>query len=334
MIPGTDTSFSAVQAIVYRTYGSPDVLRCEEIEQPIPAADEVLIEVHAASVNPFDWHFMRGEPYLFRLMIGLGKPKSPRLGADVAGTVVAVGRDVTRLKTGDEVFGACRGSFAEYACAPVSRLAVKPERVTFEQAASVPIAALTALQGLRDKGHVRPGNDVLVNGAAGGVGTFAVQIAKSFGARVTGVCSARNLELVRGIGADDAIDYAREDLARRAERYDVVLDLVGNHSLRAWRRVLKPSGTCVGAAGTTDPWMIGPLVGMMAAPVLSLFGSRKLVSLLASINPGDLALVGEFVASGKVTPVIDRRYALRQVPEAIRYLEAGHARGKVIIVRG
>ena len=323
-----------MQAIVYRTYGAPDVLRCEEIEKPIPAADEVLIEVHAASVNPLDWHFMRGEPYLFRLMTGLGQPKSPRLGADVAGTVAAVGRDVTQLRTGDEVFGACRGSFAEYACAPVSRLAVKPDHVTFEQAASVPIAALTALQALRDKGHVRSGHDVLVNGAAGGVGTFAVQIAKSFGARVTGVCSARNLGLVRGIGADDAIDYAREDLTRRAERYDVVLDLVGNRSLRAWRRVLKPNGTYVGAAGTTDPWMIGPLVQMMAAPVLSLFGSRRFVSLLAITDADDLALVGEPVASGKVTPVIDRRYALREVPEAIRYLEAGHARGKVIIVRG
>ncbi len=323
-----------MQAIVYRTYGSPDVLRCEEIEQPIPAADEVLIEVHAASVNPFDWHFMRGEPYLFRLMTGLGKPKNPRLGADVAGTVAAVGRDVTRLRAGDQVFGACRGSFAEYACAPVSRLAVKPENVTFEQAASVPIAALTALQALRDKGHVRSGHHVLVNGAAGGVGTFGVQIAKSFGARITGVCSARNLELVRGIGADDVIDYAREDLATRAERYDIVLDLVGNRSLRAWRGVLNPNGIYVGAAGTTDPWMIGPLVRMMAAPLLSLFGSRKLVSLLASINTDDLALVGALLASGKVTPVIDRRYALSEVPEAIRYLEAGHARGKVIIVRG
>ncbi|TAM52983.1 MAG: NAD(P)-dependent alcohol dehydrogenase [Acidobacteria bacterium] len=323
-----------MQAIVYRTYGSPDVLRCEEIERPVPASDEVLIRVHAASVNPFDWHFMRGEPYLFRLMTGLGKPKNPRLGADVAGTVEAVGKDVTRLRAGDEVFGAGRGSFAEYVCAPVSRLAVKPERVSFEQAAAVPIAALTALQALRDKGHVRSGHAVLVNGAAGGVGTFAVQIAKAFGARVTGVCSTRNLELVRGIGADDVIDYAREDLTTRAERYDIVLDLVGNRSLRAWRRVLKPNGTYVGAAGTTDPWMIGPLVQMMAAPVLSLFGSRKLVSLLASINTDDLALVVDLVASGKVTPVIDRRYPLREVPEAIRYLEAGHARGKVIIVRG
>jgi NADPH:quinone reductase-like Zn-dependent oxidoreductase len=323
-----------VQAIVYRQYGSPDVLHCEEVEQPIPADDEVLIKVYAASVNPFDWHFMRGEPYLLRLMAGLGKPKNPRLGADVAGTVEAVGKGVTQLGAGDEVFGTCRGSFAEYACTSVSRLAIKPENVTFEQAASVPVAALTALQSLRDKGHITSGHKVLVNGAAGGVGTFGVQIAKSFGAQVTGVCSARNVELIRGIGADDVIDYAREDLTESGERYDLVLDLVGNHSLRAWRRVLNPNGIYVGAGGTTDPWMIRPLVQMTGAPVLSLFGSRKLVSVLARINTKDLAVVGDLVASGKVTPVIDRRYTLSEVPEAIRYLEEGHARGKVIIRRG
>ena len=323
-----------MQAIVSRTYGSPDVLRCEDVERPIPADDEVLISVQAASVNPYDWHFMRGEPYLFRLVAGLGRPKSQRLGADVAGTVEAVGKDVARFAVGDEVFGAGRGSFAELACAPAARLAIKPESVTFEQAAALPIAALTALQALRDKGHVRSGHEVLVNGAAGGVGTFAVQIATSFGARVTGVCSARNVELVRGIGADEVVDYTREDFTKRAERYDVVLDLVGNRSLRACWGVLSPGGIYVGAAGTADPWMIRPLARMAAAPVLSLVGSRKLVSVLARITAEDLALVGDLVASEKLRPVIDRRYSLSEVPDAIRYLEEGHARGKVIIRRG
>ena len=232
------------------------------------------------------------------------------------------------------MFGTGRGSFAELVCASSSRLAIKPANVTFEQAAALPIAALTALQALRDKGRVRPGHKVLVNGAAGGVGPFGVQIAKSFGAHVTGVCSARNVELVRGIGADEVVDYTREDFTKRGERYDVVLDLVGNRSLRAWRAVLSPAGIYVGAAGTADPWMIRPLAQMAAAPVLSLFGSRKLVSVLARISAEDLALVGDLVASGKVTPVIDRRYELSEVPDAIRYLEEGHARGKVIIRRG
>ncbi len=327
-----------MKAILYRDYGPPDALRCEEIASPAPADDEVLIETRAASVNPYDWHFMRGEPYPLRLAAGLRRPKDGRLGADVAGQVKAVGRDITRFKPGDAVFGTCKGAFAEYACAPESRLAIKPEKVTFEQAASAPIAALTALQALRDKGKVQPGHQVLINGAAGGVGTFAVQIAKWFGADVTGVCSTRNVEMVRSIGAGRVIDYTRDDFTAAAPRYDILLDLVGNHSLSACRRVLNPKGIYVGAGGTTDPWAVGVVAGMIAAAVLSSFGGwsggRKMVTILAKISPEDLTLIGGLIEAGKVTPVIDRRYGLSELPEAMRYLELGHARGKVVIHLG
>ncbi len=227
-----------MKAIVYHNYGSPDVLRCEEIEKPTAGDDEVLIKVRAASLNPADWHFMTGMPYLIRMQAGLRRPKDPRLGIDVAGEVEAAGRNVTRFKPGDEVFGSCRGAFAEYACTSQSRLAMKPDNITFEQAASVPVAALTALQGLRDKGQIQPGQRILVNGAAGGVGTFAVQIGKWYGAEVTGVCSTRNVEMVRAIGADHVIDYTREDFTKSGQRYDIFLDCIGNHSLSACRRVL------------------------------------------------------------------------------------------------
>jgi len=320
-----------MKAIVRHRYGPPEALRLEEVEKPVPTDDEVLIKVHAASVNPYDWHFMRGEPYMLRLMAGLAAPKSPRLGADVAGEVEAVGKNVTQLKPGDAVFGTCPGSFAEYACAQATRLAIKPENVTFELVASIGIAALTALQALRDKGHVQPGHEVLINGAAGGVGTFAVQIAKYFGADVTAVCSTRNLEMVRAIGADRVVDYTREDFANRSERYDVLLDLIGNHALSAFGRALKPKGIYVGAGGTTDKWMIGPLISMMTTPLRSAFGNRKFVSVLARINTKDLELIGELIANARLTPVIDRRYPLNEVPAAIRYLEEGHARGKVVI---
>jgi NADPH:quinone reductase-like Zn-dependent oxidoreductase len=323
-----------MRAIIYRRYGPPDVLQMEEREKPVPGDDEVLIKVRAASVNPYDWHFMRGEPYPLRLMAGVRQPKNPRLGADVAGEVEAVGKNITRLKPGDAVFGTCRGSFAEYSCGPESRLAVKPVNVTFEQAASVGIAAMTALQGLRDKGHIQPGHKVLINGAAGGVGTFAVQIAKSFGADVTGVCSMRNVEMVRSIGADHVVDYTRENFTKSSERYDIILDCVGNHSLSACRRVLSQEGIYVAAGGKAGRWMVGPLVGMITSHVLSWFGSRKFLSLLANINQDDLALVGELIAAGKVTPVIDRSYTLTEVPLAIGYLEEGHARGKVVISLG
>jgi NADPH:quinone reductase-like Zn-dependent oxidoreductase len=320
-----------MRAIVYRRYGPPDVLQCEEVEKPTVGDNQVLIKVRAASVNPYDWHFMRGEPYLLRLMAGPRKPRDTRLGVDVAGEVEAVGTNVTRFKPGDQVFGMGRGAFAEYACAAESALVMKPENVTFEQAASAGIAALTALQGLRDKGRVQPGQKVLVNGAAGGVGTYAVQIAKALGAGVTGVCSSRNVETVRSIGADRVIDYTREDFTRNGQRHDVLLDCVGNHSLAACRRVLNARGIYVGAGGRAGRWMIGPLVRSITAPALSLFGSRKFVSLLAKSSNEDLTFVQKLMQSGKVTPVIDRRYMLSEVPEAIRYLEEGHARGKVVI---
>ena len=323
-----------MRAFIYRRYGPPDVLQLEETERPTPADDEVLIKVRAASVNPYDWHFMRGEPYPLRLMAGVRQPKNPRLGADVAGEVEAIGKNIARLKPGDAVFGTCHGSFAEYACGSESRLAIKPGNVTFEQAASIGIAALTALQALRDKGRVRAGYKVLVNGAAGGVGTFAVQIAKSLGAEVTGVCSTRNVEMVRSIGAYHVVDYTREDFTKSRERYDIILDCVGNHSLSAYRQVLSPKGIHVAAGGKADQWMVGVLASMITSRVLSWFGSRKFLSLLANINQDDLALVGDLIATGKVMPVIDRCYGLSEVPEAIRHLEEGHARGKVVISLG
>jgi NADPH:quinone reductase-like Zn-dependent oxidoreductase len=323
-----------MRAVLYRRYGPTDVLALEEIEKPLPSEDEVLIKVRAASVNPYDWHFMRGEPYPLRLMAGLRRPKNSRLGADVAGEVEAVGKNIARLKPGDAVFGMCQGSFAEYACGSEPRLAIKPGNVTFEQAASVGIAALTALQALRDKGNIQPGYQVLVNGAAGGVGTFGVQIAKSFGAEVTGVCSTRNVEMVRSIGADHVVDYTREDFTKGREHHDIILDCVGNHSLAAYRQVLSPKGIYVAAGGKADRWMVGVLVSMIALRVLSWFGSRKFVSLLANINKDDLALVGDLIANGRVMPVIDRRYGLSEVSKAIGYLEEGHARGKVVINLG
>ena len=321
-----------MKAIVYHDYGSPDVLKCEEIDKPTPGDSEVLIRVRAASVNPADWHYMRGTPYFVRLQAGLRRPKATRLGVDGAGQVETVGRNVTQLKPGDGVFGACRGAFAEYACAAESALVMKPDNVTFEQAASVPIAAVTALQGLRDKGRIQPGQKVLINGAAGGVGTFAVQIAKSFGAEVTGVCSTRNVDRVRSIGADQVIDYTQEDFTKTGQRYDIILDAVGNHSLLACRRALNPKGIYVAVGGPSGPWMIGPLARAITAPVLSRLVSQNLVMLLARLSKeGDLAILRDLMAAGKLIPVIDRTYPLSEVPEAIRYLEEAHARGKVVI---
>ncbi len=321
-----------MQAAIYTRYGPPDVVQVTEVEKPVPKDDEVLIKVRAASVNPLDWHFLRGLPYLVRLMAGLGKPKDTRLGVDVAGQVQAVGKNVTRFKPGDEVFGSCHGAFAEYACTSQPGLFAKPDNVTFEQAASVPVAAYTALQGLRDAGRIQPGQKVLINGAAGGVGTFAVQIAKSFGTDVTGVCSTRNVEMVRSIGADRVIDYTQEDFTKSGQHYDLFFDAVGNHSLFASRRVLNPKGIYVPAGGSTDRWMIGPLARALTSLVLSWFVSQKLVIFfLAKPSQADLGIMHDLMKSGKVTPVIDRRYKLSEVPEAIRYLEQGHARGKVVI---
>ncbi len=319
-----------MKAIVYHRYGSPDVLRCEEVAQPAVGDDDVLVRVRAASVNPLDWYSMRGTPYLFRLGTGLRKPKETRLGADVAGRVEAVGRNVTQLKVGDEVFGACRGALAEYVCAAESALVVKPPSMTFEQAAAVPMAALTALQSLRDRGRVRPGQTVLVNGAAGGVGTFAVQIAKALGAEVTGVCSTRNVDLVRSIGADRVVDYRREDFTKTGRRYDVILDCIGNHSLSACRRALEPKGIYVVIGGSGGPW-VGPLLRLLKTLLVSPFVSQKLVVSMARRNKEDLTFLRDLIAAGKVTPVLDKSYGLREAPEAIRYLEEGHARGKVVV---
>ncbi len=321
-----------MKAIVYRNYGSPDVLKCEEIEKPTPGNDEVLIRVRAASLNPLDHHLMKGGPYIVRILLGLLGPKIKRPGRDVAGQVEAVGRNVTQFKPSDEVFGTCRGALAEYVCTSESAVVMKPDNVTFEQAASVPVAALTALQSLRDKGQIQRGQKVLVNGAAGGVGTFAVQIAKWFGANVTGVCSTRNVEMVRSIGADRVIDYTQEDFTRSGQRYDLIFDLVGNHSFSACRRVLNPKGLFI-AAGVLG--LGGSMTGLLAFSitglVLSGFVSQKFVMFIARLSKEDLSIMGELMATGKVTPVIDRRYRLSEVPEAIRYLEEGHARGKIVI---
>jgi NADPH:quinone reductase-like Zn-dependent oxidoreductase len=319
-----------MKAIVYREYGSADVLRYEDIDTPSPADAQVLIQVRAASVNPFDWHFMRGEPYPLRLQAGLRRPTIARLGIDVAGRVAAVGSRVTQFKAGDEVFGAARGAFAEYVCTSPASLAAKPDGLTFEQAAAVPVAALTALQALRDKGHLQPGHTVLVNGAAGGVGTFAVQIAKSFGARVAGVCSTRNVEMVRSIGADRVIDYTQENFTALGKRYDLILDAVGNQPLLACTRALKPSGAYVAVGGRNGRW-VGPFGRAMQARVLSPFVRQTLAFVMTKASTDDLATLRELLVSGAVTPVVDRKYALRDAADAIRYVEHGHARGKVVI---
>jgi NADPH:quinone reductase-like Zn-dependent oxidoreductase len=321
-----------MKAIVYRCYGSPDVLKFEDIEKPTAADDQVLVKVHATSVNPLDWHYMRGTPYLVRLDSGFGTPEDPRLGVDFAGTVEAVGKNVKRFKPGDEVFGGRDGAFAEYVTVRENRaVALKPANVTFEQAASVPIAALTALQALRDKGRIQPGQKVLINGASGGVGTFAVQIAKSFGAEVTGVCSTRNVAMVRSIGADHVIDYTQEDFTKGGQRYDLILDNVGSHSLLEYRHALNPKGIFVIVGGPTNGQWIGPLAIPIKALMLSPFVSQKFLPFLAELNKGDLTTLSDLMQAGKVTPVIDRRYQLSEVPAAIRYLEEGHARGKVVI---
>jgi len=316
-----------MKAIVCHSYGSPDVLKLEEIERPTPGDDEVLIRIRAASVNPIDRLF-RGRPYLVRIKTGLRKPKDPRMGRDVAGQVEAVGRNVTHFKPGDEVFGTCGGAFAEYACASESALVAKPDNVTFAQAASVPIAGLTALQGLRDKGQIQPGQTVLINGAAGGVGTFAVQIAKSFGADVTGVCSTGNVEMVRSAGADATIDYTYEDFTKGALGYDVILDCMSNHSLASCRRVLNPHGKFLIVGGKKVSTL---LTRAVTGLVVSRFTSQSFTLFIARLNKDDLTILAELMQTGKMTPVIGRTYSLSEVPAAFRYLEEGHARGKIVI---
>ena len=320
-----------MKAIIYTEYGSPEVLRLADVAKPVPKDDEVLLRIRAASVNPLDWHLMRGTPYLVRMVGGLSKPKATHFGVDVAGCVDAVGNRVSRFKPGDAVFGACKGAFAEFACVAEAGVALKPDNVTFEQAGAVAIAALTALQGLRDKGHLQPGQRVLINGAAGGVGTFAVQIAKAFGADVTGVCSSVNVDMVRRIGADRVIDYTREDFTRPAQPYDLLLDMIGNRSLSDCRRTLTPTGTLVVAGGPDNGRWLGPIAEILKVVVVSRFVSQTMLPFLARLNQADLIVLQGLLASGKVTPVIDRSYPLREVPAAIRYLEQGHARGKVVI---
>jgi len=321
-----------MKAIVYRQYGSPDVLQLEDIAKPSPAQNEMLIKVRAASVNPLDWHFMRGMPYVMRMQVGMGRPNFTRLGVDFSGTVEAVGKDIKLFKVGDEIFGTADGAFAEYVTSTEAGVVVKPTNITFQQAAAVPVAGLTALQGLRDKGLLRPGQKVLINGASGGVGTFAVQIAKSLGAEVTGVCSTRNMEMVRSIGADHVIDYTKEDYTKGTQRYDVIFDTVGNHSLLAHRRVLTAHGIFVIiGAPSEDPW-IGPLARFLKGYAISPFVSQKFISFLADAGrTDDLNTLRELMQAGKLQPVIDRQYSLSEVPAAIRYLELGHARGKLVV---
>lgn len=329
--PQLSTDTTTMKAVVSRCYGSPDILVYEDVEKPIPADHEVLVKVHAASVNPLDWHGMRGSPYLIRLSSGLGTPSNSKFGVDFAGVVEAVGSAVTQYQPGDEVFGGRGGAFAQYLIIPEDRaLALKPANMSFEQAAAVPIAAISALQALRDKGQIKAGQKVLINGASGGVGTFAVQIAKSFGAEVTGVCSTRNVEMVRSIGADHVIDYTQQDYTENPERYDLIIDNVGNHSPLANQGVLTEEGRLVIVGGGAGNWL-GPLVGPLQAVLVSPFVEQELDMLLAQMNAEDLATLGELMAAGKITPVIDKRFTLQEVPAAIRYSETGRARGKIIV---
>jgi NADPH:quinone reductase-like Zn-dependent oxidoreductase len=324
-----------MKAIVYCDYGVGN-LKLKDVEKPAPNDDQVLVKVRATSVNPYDWHFVEGTPKLMRLGVGLRKPKDTRLGVDYAGTVEAVGKSVTRFKPGDEVFGGKTGAFADYVCVRADRLiATKPANITFEEAGSVDIAGVTALQAVRDKGKVQPGQRILINGASGGVGTFAVQIAKSLGANVTGVCSTRNVDLVRSLGADRVIDYTKEDFTKGADRYDVIIDNIANHSLSEVRRVLTLKGKYIiigGGSGAKD-WqgLFGMMTRMFKTLFVKPFVSQEMAMMLTDPKQNDLFVLADLMQSGKVKPVIDRTYKLEQVADAIRYVEAGHARGKVII---
>ena len=321
-----------MKAIVYTKYGPPDVLELKEVEKPTPRDNEVLIKVHAASVNAADWHTLRADPWFLRLMGGgLLKPKNKILGFDIAGRVEAVGRNVKQFQPGDEVFGDISecgwGGFAEYVCASEDAFVLKPANMIFEEAAAIPVAALTALQGLRDKGQIQPGQKVLINGASGGVGTFAVQIAKSFRAEVTGVCSTSKLDMVRSIGADQVIDYTQEDFTKSGQLYDLILAVNGYHPISDYKHALSPRGIYVVTGGSMAQFFQAMLLG----PWISMTGSKKMCSLMTQPNKKDLVFIKELLETGKVVPVIDRRYPLSEVPEAIRYLEEGHARGKVVI---
>jgi NADPH:quinone reductase-like Zn-dependent oxidoreductase len=325
-----------MKAAVRHEYGSPDVVRLEQIDKPLPDDNQVLIKVHAAAINPLDWHYMEGTPYILRLMgAGLMRPKDPRMGVDMAGVIESVGKNVKQFKPGDAVYGVGDSAYAEYSPAPADKIALKPDDITFEQAAAVPIAGITALQGLRDTGHLKAGQKVLINGASGGVGTFAVQIAKSYGAEVTAVCSTRNVDLVRSLGADHVIDYTKEDFAQRNQQYDLIYDNVADRPLLSFRHLLTPTGiyVLVGGGGPAESRaFLGPVGKVIKAGVLAWFVKHRFFTFLASINEPDLMVLNKMMEAKTVTPVIDRTYALSEVPAAMRYVEAGHARGKVIVL--
>ena len=325
---------TTMKAVVRRCYGPPAVLRVEQVERPVPADDQMLVRVRAAAINPVEWHEVRGTPYIMRIAEGFGAPKDPRLGLDFAGTVEAVGKDITKFKPGDAIFGARSGALAEYVTVrEASSIAVKPENVSFEQAASVYVAGITALQALRDRAGVKPGQKVLINGASGGVGTFAVQIAKSLGAEVTGVCSTRNVELVRSLGADHVIDYTNEDFTLSEERYDVVMDNVANRPILDIRRILKPQGKylVIGGGGPdANPWF-GALAAPVKAFVISWFVDQDMAFFLSHASTEDVVALGRLMEEGKVVPVVDRTYPAAEIVEAVTYLETGRARGKVVI---
>ncbi len=329
--PSVTDDAALMQAIVSRCYGSPDLLEFVAVAKPTPADDEVLVKIRAASVNPLDWHYMRGSPYIMRLGSGIGAPDDSSMGVDFAGTVEAVGKNVNGFKPGDEVFGGGNGAYAEYITIREDRgLAMKPANMSFGQAASVPIAGITALQALRDYGKLQAGQKVLINGASGGVGTFAVQIAKSLGAEVTGVCSARNSEMVRSIGADYVIDYGKENYTESGKQYDLIIDMVGNHPILANRRALTSRGRLVIVGGPKGDWL-GPMMAPIKALLISPFVEQEIVMILARLRKDDLTTLSELMESGEITPVIDRRYALSEVADAIRYSEEGHVRGKIVI---
>jgi NADPH:quinone reductase-like Zn-dependent oxidoreductase len=321
-----------MKAVLQLCYGSADVLKIADVAKPIPGENEVLVRVRAGSINPANWHELTGEPYLVRAGMGIGAPSIPRFGTDYAGIVEALGPNVTKFKVGDEVFGGRSGSMAEYVVANVDRsIVLKPANITFEQAAAIPIAAITALQGLRDHGRLEPGQKVLINGASGGVGTFAVQIAKALGAEVTGVCSTRNVELVRSLGADHVIDYTKENFTEMPERYDLILDNVGNHSVLATRGALAPDGTLVLVSGPkTNSWL-GPLSRVGELLFMSMFVDHEMTFFVAQLNPADLEVLAGLVREGKVTPAIERKYPFVQVAEATAYLGEGSARAKVVV---
>jgi NADPH:quinone reductase-like Zn-dependent oxidoreductase len=320
-----------VYVIANSEYGPPEHLRLQEVDRPELDADGILVAVRAASVNPYDWHMMRGKPYLVRIGDGFRRPKRGVRGVDMAGRVEAVGASVTQAQPGDEVFGWGRwGALAEYERAGEKSCAPKPAGISFEQAAAIPTAGCTALQGVRDVGEIQPGQRALINGAAGGVGTFAVQIAKALGAEVTGVCSTRNVDLVRSLGADHVVDYTADDFARSGQRYDFVFDLVGNRSLRDLRRALTPTGTIAFSGGGSGNWL-GPLALPLRGLVVSRFVKQQLRMFMAQLRRDDLLFMCDLIEDGKLSPVVDRTYPLSEAPEAIRYLEAGHARGKVVV---